>query len=69
MNESTIYEYPGVVLLTLVANDDLHNCSKRHPDDMHTLAITFRRVAGRTLRETISSGRTVYVFGYFETLA
>jgi hypothetical protein len=69
MNESTIYEYPGVVLLTLVAHDDLHNCSTWHSDDMHTLAITIRHGAGRTLRETIPSDRTVYVWGYVVTLA
>ena len=57
-----------MVLLTPVAHDNLHNGSTWYPDDMHTLAITIRHGAGRTLRETIPSDRTVYVLGYVGTL-
>ena len=59
----------GVVLLTHVPHDDLHNGSKWHPDDMHTLAIAIRHGAGRALREIVSSDGTVYFCWYFEALA
>jgi len=57
------------MLLTNVGHEDLHNGSTWHPDEMHTLAIAIRRyLAGRALRETVTSNGAVYLLWYVGAL-